>query len=76
MCKASPKISIELADKRKVVHRELGEKKVYSIDSGYLNSILGVNDLTKNLEIAVFLSFYFVVLRSLTIRAIMSATLW
>lgn len=62
MCKASPKISIELADTRKVVHRELGEKKVYPIDCGYLNSILGVNDLTKNLEIAVFLIFYFVVL--------------
>jgi hypothetical protein len=44
------------------VHRELGEKKVYPIDCGYLNSILGVNDLTKNLEIAVFLIFYFVVL--------------
>lgn len=44
---------------RKVVHRELGEKKVYPIDCGYLNSILGVNDLTKNLEIAVFFDFLF-----------------
>jgi predicted AAA+ superfamily ATPase len=42
---------------KRVVHRELGEKKVYPIDCGYLNSILGINDLTKNIEIAVFSHF-------------------
>jgi predicted AAA+ superfamily ATPase len=42
---------------RKAVHRELGEKKVYPIDCGYLNSILGLSGPTKNIEIAVFMNF-------------------
>jgi predicted AAA+ superfamily ATPase len=42
---------------KKVVHRELGEKKVYPIDCGYLNSILGAHDPTKNIEIAVLADF-------------------
>jgi predicted AAA+ superfamily ATPase len=44
---------------RKRVQRELGERKIYPIDLGYLRAIIGDQDRTKALETAVWFDFFF-----------------
>lgn len=40
---------------KKVIHKVLGEKKIFPIDIGYVAAVLGNHDATKSLEWAVFL---------------------
>jgi predicted AAA+ superfamily ATPase len=43
---------------KKTVNRQLGERKIYPIDNGYLWAILGNLDLTKSLEVAVWFELF------------------
>jgi hypothetical protein len=43
---------------KKLVDRDLGAKKIFPVDIGYISAVLGSHDATKSLEWAIFLDLF------------------